>query len=198
RPQGPPPVRRDRRDGPEARRYRDEDAPVRDRRGVHHPPGRDGWDRGPERRVARARLPPHHGRAGDPGAVAGAGRHPDRLNLPRPLDELFAGLAPPVVVACSGGPDSLALLALAAGAGLEPVAVHVDHGARPGSAAEADIVARFASVLGTGFAAETVAVPPGPNFEARARDARYGALERARARLGATAVLVGHTRDDQA
>ena len=59
-------------------------------------------------------------------------------------------------------------------------------------------MAAFAKQLGTGFAAETVAVPPGPNFEARAREARYAALERARERLGATAVLVGHTRDDQA
>jgi tRNA(Ile)-lysidine synthase len=90
------------------------------------------------------------------------------------------------------------LLALAAEAGLEPVAVHVDHGARAGSAAEADVVAGFAERLGTGFAAEAVAVPPGPNFEARAREARYEALERARASLGATAVLVGHSRDDQA
>jgi tRNA(Ile)-lysidine synthase len=102
------------------------------------------------------------------------------------------------VVACSGGSDSVALLALAAHAGLEPVAVHVDHGARAGSAAEAEVVAGFAARLGTGFAGETVVVPPGPNFEARAREARYGALERARARLRATAVLVGHSRDDQA
>jgi tRNA(Ile)-lysidine synthase len=126
--------------------------------------------------------------------VAGAGRHADRLNLLAG----FAGLEPPVVVACSGGPDSLALLALAAEAGLDPVAVHVDHGARPGSAAEAAVVAGFAEKLGTDFAAEAVAVPPGPNFEARAREARYEALERARDRLGATAVLVGHSRDDQA
>ena len=68
----------------------------------------------------------------------------------------------------------------------------------PGSAAEAEVVAGFAERLGTGFAAETVAVPPGPNFEARAREARYEALERARERLGGTAVLVGHSRDDQA
>ncbi len=87
---------------------------------------------------------------------------------------------------------------LAGEAGLAPVAVHVDHGSRPGSAAEAEVVAGFAQRLGTGFAAETVAVPPGPNFEARAREARYEALERARERLGATAVLVGHSRDDQA
>ena len=124
--------------------------------------------------------------------MAGASRHPDRLR------SLFAGLDPPVVVACSGGPDSVALLALAAQAGLEPVAVHVDHGARAGSAAEAEVVAGFAERLGTGFAPETVTVPAGPNFEARAREARYAALERARERIGATAVLVGHSRDDQA
>jgi tRNA(Ile)-lysidine synthase len=110
----------------------------------------------------------------------------------------FAGLSAPLVVACSGGPDSVALLALAAEAGLEPIAVHVDHRARPGSAAEAGVVAGFAERLGTGFTAEAVTVPPGPNFEARAREARYEALERARERLGATAVLVGHSRDDQA
>ena len=114
------------------------------------------------------------------------------------MDRLFGGLEAPVVVACSGGPDSLALLALAAEAGLRPVAVHVDHGARVGSAGEADVVAGFAERLGTGFAAEGVTVPPGPNFEARAREARYEALERARERLDATAVLVGHSRDDQA
>lgn len=136
--------------------------------------------------------------------MAGAGRHPDRLSplagsaAGLPIGELFAGLESPVAVACSGGPDSLALLALAAEVGLRPVAVHVDHGARPGSAAEADLVAGFARQLGTGFAAERVVVAPGPNFEARAREARYAALERARERLGATAVLVGHTRDDQA
>ena len=150
--------------------------------------------------------------------MAGAGRRADRLTssfcgperlivgLPGPeklggaaaWEVAFAGLEPPVVVACSGGSDSLALLALSAAAGLAPVAVHVDHGARAGSAAEAEVVAGFAERLGTGFAGETVSVAPGPNFEARARDARYAALERARERLGATAVLVGHTRDDQA
>ena len=88
--------------------------------------------------------------------MAGAGRQPDRLSLPHLLEERLAGLTPPVVVACSGGPDSLALLALAANAGLDPVAVHVDHGARTGSAAEAHVVAGFAEGLGTGFSAEAV------------------------------------------
>ena len=110
----------------------------------------------------------------------------------------FAAVEAPVVVACSGGPDSTALLALAADAGLQPTAVHVDHCARPGSAAEAGVVAGFAARLGAGFRAERAPTPPAPGFEARARENRYLALERARADLGATAVLVGHTRDDQA
>jgi tRNA(Ile)-lysidine synthase len=107
-------------------------------------------------------------------------------------------VSPPVVVACSGGPDSLALLALAVAAELSPVAVHVDHGLRPGSAAEADVVAAHASRLDVPFRSERVDVGPGPNVEARARDARYGALEHARCQTGSTVVLVGHTADDQA
>jgi len=108
------------------------------------------------------------------------------------------GVAPPVVVGCSGGPDSLALLAFAVDAGLDPIAVHVDHGLRPESGDEAVFVAATAERLGARFHAERVALDPGPNLEARARDARYRALERARAAVGATSVLVGHTADDQA
>lgn len=107
-------------------------------------------------------------------------------------------VAPPVVVGCSGGADSLALLALAAAADLAPVAVHVDHGTRPGSDAEAHLVAARAEMLDVEFRAEQVAVPAGPNYEARARAARYDTLERARGEIGAMAVLVGHTADDQA
>ncbi len=70
----------------------------------------------------------------------------------------------PVVVGCSGGADSLVLLALAVDDGLAPIAVTVAGGA---------------------------------NLEARARAARYDALEAARVAHGATAVLVAHTADDQ-
>jgi tRNA(Ile)-lysidine synthase len=110
----------------------------------------------------------------------------------------LTGLRPPVVVACSGGPDSLALLALADACGLEPIAVHVDHGLRRGSAGEARVVAAHAARLGVGFRAQRVAVVPGASLEAAARGARYDALERVREELGATAILVGHTADDQA
>ena len=92
--------------------------------------------------------------------------------------------------AVSGGPDSLALLALAVEAGCRAAAVHVDHGLRPGSAAEADVVAAAAARLGASFRAERVHVAPGPNLEARARAAR-------RAVLGPDAAT-GHTMDDQA
>ena len=104
----------------------------------------------------------------------------------------------PVVVGCSGGADSLALLALAVDDGLAPIAVHVDHGLRAGRDREADFVADAAARLGAGFDARQVTVAPGPNLEARARAVRYDALEAARVEHGATAVLVAHTADDQA
>ena len=108
------------------------------------------------------------------------------------------GGPPPVVVGCSGGADSTALLALAVDAELAPVAVHVDHGLRAGSAGEADFVATVAERLGAAFRSVCVSIAPGPNLEARAREARYDALEQARAATGASKVLVGHTADDQA
>jgi tRNA(Ile)-lysidine synthase len=112
--------------------------------------------------------------------------------------ELPPDATAPVIVGCSGGADSLALLALAVDGGLAPIAVHVDHGLRPGSDREADAVADAAARLGAGFDARRVTVAPGPNLEARARAARYDALEAARVEYGATAVLVAHTADDQA
>jgi tRNA(Ile)-lysidine synthase len=108
------------------------------------------------------------------------------------------GVAAPVVVGCSGGPDSLALLALAAAADLGPVAVNVDHGVRSGSARDAVVVARAAARFGATARTVAIEVDIGPNFEARARDARYDALEQVRAEVGAGCVLVGHTADDQA
>jgi tRNA(Ile)-lysidine synthase len=104
----------------------------------------------------------------------------------------------PVVVGCSGGADSLALLALAVDGGLAPIAVHVDHGLRPGSDRDADVVADAAARLDAEFDARRVTVAPGPNLEARARAARYDALEAARVEHVATAVFVAHTADDQA
>ena len=104
----------------------------------------------------------------------------------------------PVVVACSGGPDSLTLLAVAVDRGLDPIAVHIDHRLRDESAAEPGVVASAAARLGAGFDARRVDVAPGSNLEARARAARYTALGQAADAHDATAILVGHTADDQA
>jgi tRNA(Ile)-lysidine synthase len=108
------------------------------------------------------------------------------------------GAVPPVVVGCSGGADSTALLALAAAAGLDPTAVHVDHGIREDSAAEAGQAAALAERVGAHFVSVTLDVGAGPNLEARARDARLAALDTVRAELHASVVLLGHTADDQA
>lgn len=94
------------------------------------------------------------------------------------------------VAAVSGGADSLALLALAVDAGLRVTAVHVDHGLRPGSAAEAAVVRDVAASLGAAFRSERVDVAPGPNLEARARAARRAVLP--------AGAMTGHTADDQA
>lgn len=102
----------------------------------------------------------------------------------------FAAAGTSVACAVSGGADSTALLALAVAAGLDVTAIHVDHGLRTGSAAEADLVAANAARLGADFRSERVAVGEGPNLEARAREARYAVLP--------AGVLTGHTADDQA
>jgi tRNA(Ile)-lysidine synthase len=106
----------------------------------------------------------------------------------------------PVLVACSGGADSLALAAAARFVGSSVGLVTVDHGMQAGSETRAADVASWAE--GEGFApviVETVSVagrPGGP--EAAAREARYAALSAAAERVGAATVLLGHTRDDQA
>lgn len=74
-----------------------------------------------------------------------------------------------VTCAVSGGPDSLALLVLAAAANLKVTAVYVDHGLRPTSGDDAAVVAAAAASLGAEFRCEPAAVAAGPNLEARAR-----------------------------
>ena len=56
-----------------------------------------------------------------------------------------------VSCAVSGGADSLALMALAVAAGLKVTAIHVDHGLRPDSAREAEIVRSAADAIGAHF-----------------------------------------------
>ncbi len=109
-----------------------------------------------------------------------------------------------VLVACSGGADSLALAAALAfeapAAGCRAGAVVVDHALQPGSATVAVDAARRLRTLGLDpVEVLTVEVTAsGAGLEAAARDARYAALTAAADRHGASAVLLGHTRDDQA
>jgi tRNA(Ile)-lysidine synthase len=109
----------------------------------------------------------------------------------------------PVLVACSGGADSLALAAAAAFVapriGVPVGLVTVDHGLQAGSDRRAADVAAWADAAGLApveIATVDVAGRPG-GPEAAAREARYGALTDAGRRHGAS-VLLGHTRDDQA
>ena len=108
-----------------------------------------------------------------------------------------------VLVALSGGPDSLALAAATAfeapRTGLRAGAVIVDHGLQQGSAAVAERAAEQARTLGLDpvlIRRVEVFAQSGP--EADARKARYDALAEARSSTGASAVLLGHTLDDQA
>ncbi|OWV08785.1 tRNA lysidine(34) synthetase TilS [Micromonospora wenchangensis] len=108
------------------------------------------------------------------------------------------------MVACSGGADSLALAAatafVASRLGRPAGLVTVDHGLQAGSAERATAVAEWAGRVGfdpVEAVPVTVAGRPG-GPEAAARQARYQALTAAARRHDAVAVLLGHTRDDQA
>lgn len=108
-----------------------------------------------------------------------------------------------VLVACSGGPDSVALSAatafVAPRLGLRAGAVVVDHGLQPGSARVAEGAAATCRALGLEpVTVEAVQVVGPGGLEAAAREARYAALERAAQASGAVVVLLGHTLDDQA
>ena len=136
------------------------------------------------------------------------GPQPEVAAVRRAVRAVLAGLDPGelVLVACSGGADSIALAAALAfeapRAGLRAGALTVDHGLQDGSADRAGKVAADLAALGLDpvevltVPARTVSTGAGP--EAAARAARYAALDDAADRLGAAAVLLGHTRDDQA
>ncbi len=111
--------------------------------------------------------------------------------------------APLVLVALSGGADSLALAGATAfeapRAGCRAGAVIVDHGLQEGSADVAARAADQARSLGLDpVIVKRVEVGRAGGPEAAARDARYAALAEAAAETGATRVLLGHTLDDQA
>ncbi|MGW4929871.1 tRNA lysidine(34) synthetase TilS [Agromyces sp. NPDC004153] len=155
------------------------------------------------RRAVRAVLPTG-GRVAPPEAARIETSSPDRTEgldtraslATRPPDQL-------VLVALSGGADSLALAAATAfeapRAGLRAGAVIVDHGLQDASAAVAEAAADAARALGLDpVLVRRVEVTGEGGPEASARAARYAALDAAADETGAALVLLGHTLDDQA
>jgi tRNA(Ile)-lysidine synthase len=113
--------------------------------------------------------------------------------------------APAIVLAVSGGPDSVALMWLAArwhralARGPRLIAVTVDHGLRPKSAAEAREVKRLARALDLPHRTlRWTGTKPKTGLPAAARSARYRLLAQAARAGGATHIFTAHTRDDQA
>lgn len=102
-------------------------------------------------------------------------------------------------LAVSGGPDSLALLLLAAAARPGRVqAATVDHGLRPEAGDEALLVAEHCGRLGVPHQILPVEVQNGASLQAQAREARYAALAGWAQREGLAAVATAHHADDQA
>jgi tRNA(Ile)-lysidine synthase len=100
------------------------------------------------------------------------------------------GPGPSVDLAVSGGADSLGMLVLAQAAGHHVRVHHVDHHARPTSTDEATYVAELCAARGVTCTIYDVTVEPGPNFEARAREARRSVLP--------PHAMTAHTMDDLA
>jgi len=123
-----------------------------------------------------------------------------RLAVRRALADLEPGAR--VLVACSGGADSLALLAATVFEARTPahtvIGVTVDHRLQPGSEEHAKTVVEQMTALGAVACSVAVDVGTTGGPEAAARTARYAALDRSAEEHRADVVLLGHTRDDQA
>jgi tRNA(Ile)-lysidine synthase len=107
-----------------------------------------------------------------------------------------------VLCACSGGPDSGAMLVALArlhdDLAFTLEVASVDHGLRSGAAADVEVAREQASALGLPFHALRVQVSAASSVQAAARSARYLALGELATRIGAQRIAVGHTLDDQA
>jgi len=136
-------------------------------------------------------APGEHGPPGDPqpadaAAVLSHAADAEALLRRCSFPEGDSGLA----LGVSGGADSTAMALLAAASGASFVIWHVDHGLRPSSLQDAEVVRTLAERLGVPFELRRVAIEAGAGLEARAREARYEALP--------GNVCVAHTADDQA
>lgn len=125
-----------------------------------------------------------------------------RLGVRRVVGSMSEGSC--VLVACSGGADSLSLLAATVfetrRLAVRVVGAVVDHGLQDGSASHtARVVVQMAGLGVDETASIRVDVDAGPGgIEAGAREARYAALGQLAEHFGARCVLLGHTLDDQA
>ena len=117
-------------------------------------------------------------------------------------DASLFGKADVVLVAVSGGGDSMALLHVLAllrkRLHHEIVAHGVDHGLRPEAGAELDLAESLARSLGVPMTRSFVQVARGGNLQARAREARLRALRQAALSAGANVIATGHHADDRA
>lgn len=125
--------------------------------------------------------------------------HPERAIEARLEETTIAPDGATILIACSGGPDSVALASLLGR--LAPkrrwrlVLGHVNHQLRASSWQDEAVVLAVAASLGVGV--KIRAVVPGGADEARLRDARYRALTELAADAGATVVVTAHTAEDQ-
>ncbi|MDP6797889.1 MAG: tRNA lysidine(34) synthetase TilS [Candidatus Krumholzibacteria bacterium] len=104
-----------------------------------------------------------------------------------------------LLLACSGGGDSVALACLLHEAGYPKLTLcHLDHGWREGSAAEADFVRALAEDLRADFLSAKLELPGKGNREAESREARYRFLRKAAEERGIRFVLTGHHGEDRA
>ena len=124
---------------------------------------------------------------------------PNRVALAISLHRIFEP-GERVVVAVSGGPDSLALLSvlreIVPALPLHLAVAHFDHGWRPDSAADRDFVAELSARWGYDFHTARAAADA-PRTEQAARTARYEFLRQIAATTTSTAIALGHTQDDQ-
>lgn len=117
-------------------------------------------------------------------------------------DECQIDLEKPVLVAISGGADSLSIADFMFEAGYQVVAAHFDHKLRQDSGADAEFVRNYAGskglrfIFGEGDVKEIVKREQ-ESVEAAARNARYQFLFKSAEQIGAQAVVVGHTANDQ-
>jgi tRNA(Ile)-lysidine synthase len=107
-----------------------------------------------------------------------------------------------ILVACSGGPDSTALLhvlaALGPRLGFRVIAHGIDHGLREIAPEELALAARVAKAAGVPFTTSRVDLEPGPNLQARARALRVARLVEVAEGAAVSAIATGHTADDRA